>query len=122
MKMRVRLFRNYYRSYAMLSIEYRLNVKRVLDLPNLTQIQTDLANHCHNTGLGRHPINPLSMPKVQLTKHLLNIISDRRLALRFKHDYKVARACGFRSSTLSHDSSPSSDTDSAKKPTSGIFN
>jgi len=79
-----------------------LNVKRVLDSLNLDQIQTDLETHYHQTGPGRHPHIPLSMLKAQLAKHLLNIISDRRLALRLKHDRKVARACGFRRRTPSH--------------------
>jgi len=83
-------------------IEYRLNVKRVLDSLNLDQIRTELTDHYHRKGPGRHPINPLAMLKAQLAKHLLNIISDRRLALRLKHDHKVARACGFRSRTPSH--------------------
>ena len=42
------------------------------------------------------------MLKAQLAKHLLNIISDRRLALRLRHDHKTARACGFRNQTPSH--------------------
>jgi hypothetical protein len=43
------------------------------------------------------------MFKAQLAKHLLNIISDRRLALRLKHDRKLAKACGFhRRRTPSH--------------------
>jgi hypothetical protein len=42
------------------------------------------------------------MLKAQLAKHLLNIISDRRLALRLRNDHKVARACRFRSRTPSH--------------------
>ena len=42
------------------------------------------------------------MLKAQMTKHLLNIISDRRLALRLRSDHRVARACGFRSRTPSH--------------------
>ena len=79
-----------------------MNVKRVLDSLNLDQIQTDLETHYHQTGPGRHPHNPLSMLKAQLAKHLLNIISDRRLALRLKHNRKVARACGFRRRTPSH--------------------
>jgi transposase len=79
-----------------------LNVKRVLDSLNLHQIRADLTAHYHREGPGRHPINPLSMLKAQLAKHLLNIISDRRLALRLKHDRKVARACGFRRQTPSH--------------------
>jgi len=79
-----------------------LNVKRVLDSLNLDQIQKDLETHYHQTGPGRTPINPLSMLKAQLAKHLLNIISDRRLALRLRNDRKVARACGFRSRTPSH--------------------
>ena len=79
-----------------------MNVKRVLDPLNLTQIQTDLTEHYHQTGPGRNPINPLSMLKTHLAKHLLNIISDRRLALRLRNDRKVAKACGFRSRTPSH--------------------
>jgi transposase len=79
-----------------------LNIKRVLDSLNLDQIQTELAEHYHQTGPGRHPFNSLAMLKAQLAKHLLNIISDRRLALRLKHDYKVAKACGFRRKTPSH--------------------
>ena len=42
------------------------------------------------------------MLKAQLLKHLLRIPSDRRLALRLKHDRKAARACGFRKRTPSH--------------------
>jgi hypothetical protein len=42
------------------------------------------------------------MLKAQITKHLLRIASDRRLALRLRHDRKVARACGFRNHTPSH--------------------
>jgi hypothetical protein len=42
------------------------------------------------------------MLKAQLAKHLLNIISDRRLALRLRNDRKLARACGFRRRTPSH--------------------
>ena len=79
-----------------------MNVKRVLDSLNLHQIRTQLATHYHINGPGRTPLPPLSMLKAQLAKHLLNIISDRRLALRLKHDHKVARACGFRKQTPSH--------------------
>jgi len=43
-----------------------LNVKRVLDSLNLDQIQTELTEHYHKTGPGRHPYNPLSMLKAQL--------------------------------------------------------
>jgi len=74
----------------------------VLDSLNLDQIRTELADHYHRQGPGRKPINPLSMLKAQLAKHLLNIISDRRLALRLRNDHKVARACGFRGRTPSH--------------------
>ena len=42
------------------------------------------------------------MLKAQLAKHLLNIISDRRLALRLRSDHRVARARGFRRQTPSH--------------------
>ena len=79
-----------------------MNVKRVLDSLNLNQIRIDLATHYHQQGPGRKQINPLAMLKAQLAKHLLNIISDRRLALRLRNDHKVARACGFRSRTPSH--------------------
>jgi transposase len=79
-----------------------LNVKRVLDSLNLDQINLDLADHYHHGGPGRRQYRPLSMLKAQLTKHILRIISDRRLALRLKNDRKVARACGFRTQTPSH--------------------
>jgi len=79
-----------------------LNVKHVLDSLNLDQIQTELAEHYHQTGPGRRQYRPLAMLKAQLAKHLLRIISDRRLALRLKHDRKVARACGFHRRTPSH--------------------
>jgi len=42
------------------------------------------------------------MLKAQLLKHLLRIPSDRRLALRLKHDRKAAKACGFKKQTPSH--------------------
>jgi transposase len=73
-----------------------LNVKRVLDSLNLDHIRTELTKHYHNEGPGRKPINPLSMLKAQLAKHLLQIPSDRRLALRLRKDRRLARACGFR--------------------------
>jgi len=74
----------------------------VLDSLNLDQIKLDLANHYHHEGPGRRQYRPLSILKAQLTKHLLRIISDRRLALRLKNDRKVAKACGFRRQTPSH--------------------
>jgi transposase len=79
-----------------------LNVKRVLDSLNLDQMRHELTDHYHCEGPGRKPINPLSMLKSQLAKHLLRIPSDRRLALRLRNDHKVARACGFRKQTPSH--------------------
>jgi transposase len=79
-----------------------LNVKRVLDSLNLHQIRTDLRKHYHQGGPGRNPFNPISMLKAQLVKHLLRIISDRRLALRLRNNRKIARACGFRRHTPSH--------------------
>jgi transposase len=74
----------------------------VLDSLNLDQIKTELAAHYHKDGRGRTPYNPLSMLKAQPAKHLLNIISDRRLSLRLISDHRLARACGFRNSTPSH--------------------
>ncbi len=41
------------------------------------------------------------MLKAQLLKHLPRIPSDRRLALRLKHDPKATKACGFRKGTPS---------------------
>jgi transposase len=73
-----------------------LNVKRVLDSLNLDQIHAELAEHYHPKGPGRNPINPLSMLKAQLVKHLLQIPSDRRLSLRLRKDRRLAKACGFR--------------------------
>ena len=74
----------------------------MLDSLNLDEIHLNLADHYRREGPGRKPINPLSMLKVKLAKHLLNIISDRRLSLRLKGDHKVARSCGFRRQTPSH--------------------
>ena len=79
-----------------------MNVKRVLDSLNLDQIRTDLATRYQIEGPRRRQFNPFHMLKAQPAKHLLNIFSDRRLALRLRNDYKVARACGFRKRTASH--------------------
>ena len=79
-----------------------MNVKRVLDSLNLDQIRTELTDHYYREVPGRSPINLLAILKAQLTKLLLRIISDRRLALRLKTDHKIARACGFRNQTPSH--------------------
>jgi len=73
-----------------------LNVERVLDSLNLDGVHTLLWKHYHATGPGREPIDPTSMFKAQLLKHLLQIPSDRRLAIRLKRDRRLARACGFR--------------------------
>jgi hypothetical protein len=79
-----------------------LNVKHVLDSLNLDQIRLDIADHCHRKEPRRPLNNPLAILKVQLTKLLIHIISDRRLALRLKTDHNIARACDFRSQTPSH--------------------
>jgi hypothetical protein len=63
-----------------------LNVERVLDSLNLVGMRTLLWKHYHGTGPGREPIDPISMFKAQLLKHLLQIPSDRRLAIRLKRD------------------------------------
>ena len=42
------------------------------------------------------------MLKAQLLKHLLQIPSDRRLALRLRGDNETAKACGFKKQTPSH--------------------
>jgi transposase len=79
-----------------------LNVKRVLDSLNLGGIHTLLAEHYHGTGPGRRPFDPLTMFKAQLIKYLLQIPSDRRLAIRLRRDRRLARACGLRRRTPSH--------------------
>jgi hypothetical protein len=79
-----------------------LNVERVLDSLNLDGIRIILWKQYHNTGPGRRPIDPLTMLKAQLIKYLLQIPSDRRLALRLRRDHRLSRACGFRRRTPSH--------------------
>jgi len=44
----------------------------------------------------------MAMFKAQLLKHIFRIPSDRRLALRLRHDRRTARACGFKKHTSSH--------------------
>jgi transposase len=80
-----------------------LNVKRVLDSLDLDWMHALLFEHYHHEGPGREPIDPLAMFKAQLLKYLLQIPSDRRLALRLWRDRRLARACGFkRKRTPSH--------------------
>ena len=79
-----------------------MNVKSVLDSLNLHQIRTNITTHYHRKGPVRHPLNPQAILKAQLAKHLLNIISDRRLALQLRNDHKVARARGFLRQTQNH--------------------
>jgi transposase len=79
-----------------------VKIKRVLDSINLRGLRRLLRALYHRTGPGRRPYNPFSMLKAQLMKHLLRIPSDRRLALRLKHDRQAARACRFRKRTPSH--------------------
>ena len=42
------------------------------------------------------PIPPVSMLKVQVLKHLLQVPSIRRLALLLKRNNKIVKVCGFR--------------------------
>ena len=74
----------------------------MLNSVNIKNIRRLLRNLYHRKGRGRKPYNPLAMLKAQLLKHLLHIPSDRRLALRLKHDTRAARTCGFRKHTPSH--------------------
>jgi len=74
----------------------------VLNSVNSKHTRSLLRDLYHRKGPGRKPYNPLSILKAQLLKHLLRIPSDRRLALRLKHDRKAARACGFKKHTPSH--------------------
>jgi transposase len=79
-----------------------LKIKQVLNSVNIKNIRRLLRNLYHRKGRGRKPYNPLAMLKAQLLKHLLRIPSDRRLALRLKHDRKAAQVCGFGKNTPSH--------------------
>ena len=80
-----------------------MNVERVLDSLDLDWMRVLLMEHYHGYGPGRDPIDPVAMFKAQLLKYLLQIPSDRRLALRLRRDRRLARACGFkRRRTPSH--------------------
>jgi IS5 family transposase len=79
-----------------------VKIRQVLNSINHRPIRRLLRGLYHQRGPGRKPYNPISMVKAQLLKHLLRIPSDRRLALRLKHDRRAARACGFRDQTPSH--------------------
>ena len=79
-----------------------MKIKQVLDSVSSRRLSRLLRGLYHRKGPGRKPYNPMSMLKAQLLKHLLRIPSDRRLALRLKHDRKAARACRFRKRTPSH--------------------
>jgi transposase len=79
-----------------------VKIRLVLNAINQGPIRRLLRGRYHQQGPGRTPYNPLFMVKAQLLKHLLRIPSDRRLALRLKHDKRAARACGFRHQTPSH--------------------
>ncbi len=79
-----------------------MKIKQVLNSVNTTHTRRLLKGFYHKKGPGRKPYNPLAMLKAQLLKHLLRIPSDRRLALRLRHDRRTATACGFKKHTPSH--------------------
>ena len=79
-----------------------MKIRQVLNSVNARPVRRLLRGLYHRKGPGRKPYNPLSMLKAQLLKHLLRIPSDRRLALRLKHDMRAARAYGFMKHTPSH--------------------
>jgi len=83
-------------------LERKVKIKQVLDSINSRHLCRLLRGLYHRRGPGRKPYNPLSMLKAQLLKHLLRIPSDRRLALRLKHERKAAMVCSFRKRTPSH--------------------
>ena len=75
----------------------------MLDSLDLDWMYALLIEHYHRYGPGRYPIDPVAMFKAQLLKYLLQIPSDRRLALRLRRDRRLSRACGFkRRRTPSH--------------------
>ena len=74
----------------------------MLDSVDMTAVK-DLIGSRYSKGiLGRKPYDPVCMLKAQLLKHLLRIPSDRRLALRLKHDRRAAKTCGFGKHTPCH--------------------
>ena len=79
-----------------------MKIKQVLNSVNTKHIRSKLRDLYHRKGPVRKPLNPISMLKAQLLKHLLRIPSDRRLALRLRHNRRTARACGFKKHTPSH--------------------
>lgn len=79
-----------------------MKIRQVLDSINIRRLHSYLTSLYHRIGPGRKPYSPLSMLKAQLMKHLLRIPSDRRLALRLKHDREASEACGFGRQTPSH--------------------
>jgi transposase len=79
-----------------------VKIKQVLNSVNTKHTRRLLKDHYHRKGPGRKPLNPMAMLKAQLLKHLLRIPSDRRLALRLRHDRRIATACGFKKHTPSH--------------------
>ena len=79
-----------------------MNVEHVLDSLDLDWMHALLFEHYHHEGPGRNPFDPSVMFKAQILKYLLQIPSDRRLALRLRRDRRLARACGFKRRTPSH--------------------
>jgi len=79
-----------------------VKIKQVLNSVDTRHIRRLLKDFYNRKGPGRKPISPLAMLKAQLLKHLLRIPSDRRLALRLRHDRRTATACGFKKHTPSH--------------------
>jgi len=79
-----------------------VKIKQVLNSVDTRHIRRLLKDLYNRKGPGRKPISPLAMLKAQLLKHLLRIPSDRRLALRLRHDRRTATACGFKKHTPSH--------------------
>ncbi len=74
----------------------------MLNSINTNHTRRSLKGLYHTKGPGRKPYNPLNILKAQLLKHLLRRPSDRRLALRLKHDKRTARAYEFRKHIPSH--------------------
>ena len=68
----------------------------MLDSLDLDWIRILLWEHYHSDGPDRNPFDPSAMFKAQILKYLLQIPSDRRLALRLRRDRRLAKACGFR--------------------------
>ena len=66
---------------------------------DLGSIRGFLKSLYHKVGRGRKPYPPVCMLKAQLLKQLLQVPSDRRVALLLKRNKRMTGACRFKRKT-----------------------